>query len=78
MKNYVVALISFFDNDIKQLKVSAESEYEAVKKAVIEFTSEEYKQSEIDFQNSEDYPKDIESLDEHFSNIEMDFSVIEI
>ena len=63
MKNYVVAVISFFENDINQFKVEAENEYEAVKKGVIAFTKEEYRQSEIDLQNSEDYPKDIEGLE---------------
>ena len=78
MKNYVVAVISFFENDINQFKVEAENEYEAVKKGVIAFTKEEYRQSEIDFQNSEDYPKDIEGLEHLYNNAEMDFSVVEI
>lgn len=76
MKNYVVAIISFFDNEIKQFKIEAESEYEAVKKAMVEFTGDKYKQSEIDWQKSEDYPTDLKELSEVQS--EMDFSVIEI
>lgn len=78
MKNYVVAIISFFENDIKQFKVSAENEYEAVKIGMVEFTKEEYRQSEIDFQNSEDYPKDVDGLSNYYINCDMDFSVIEI
>lgn len=74
MKKYVVAIISFFDNEIKQFKIEAESEYEAVKKGMIEFTSEEHRQSEIDYQNSEDYPKNIEEL--YYD--EMDFCVTEV
>lgn len=78
MKNYVVAVISFFDNDIQQFKVEAENEYEAVKKGILYFTPEQYIQGEIDFQNSEDYPKDIEGLETLYNNAELDFSVIEI
>lgn len=76
MKNYVVAIISFFDNKIKQFKIEAESEYEAVKKAMIEFAGEKYRQSEIDWQKSEDYPTDLQGLEK--TQFEMDFSVIEI
>ena len=78
MKNYVVAIISFFENKIKQFKVEAESEYEAVKKAMLEFTSEEYRQDEIDHQNSEYYPNTIEEMKGYFPSCDMDFSVIEI
>jgi hypothetical protein len=81
MKNknfYVVALISFFDNDIKQFEIKAESPYEAVKKGMLEMASEKHKQDEIDFQNSEDYPKTIEEMEEHFANCDMDFSVFEV
>jgi len=74
MKKYIVAIISFFDNEIKQFKIEAESEYEAVKKGMIEFTSKDYRQSEIDYQNSEDYPKNIEEL--YYD--EMDFCVTEV
>lgn len=78
MKNYVVAVISFFDNDVKQFKVEAENEYNAVKKGIIAFTNEEHRQSEVEFQNSEDYPTDIKGLEHLYNNAEMDFSVIEI
>lgn len=78
MKNYVVAIISFFENDIKQFKITAESEYEALKKGMVEFTKEEYRQSEIDFQNSNEYPKDIDSLENLYHNSDMGFSIIEI
>lgn len=77
MKNYVVAIISFFDNNIKQFNIVAENQYDAVKKGMIEFCDQEdYKQSEIDFQNSDDYPKTIEELDSVYD--EMDFSVMEV
>lgn len=79
MKNYIVAIISFFENNIKQFKIEAESEYEAVKKAMVEFcTTEDAKKSEIEFQNSGEYPIDIQELSFHYANCDMDFSVIEI
>lgn len=75
MKNYVVAVISFFDNAIKQFKIEAENEYEAVKKAMVEFTeTEDGKKSELEYQNSEDYPKTVEEL--YYE--EMDFCVTEV
>lgn len=77
MKKFVVALISFFENDIKQFKIEAESDFEAVKKTLVEFAGP-HRQSEIDYQNSEDYPKDINELEIHLNNCEIDFSVIEV
>ena len=38
MKNYVVGILSMFENDLKLFKVVAENEYEAVKKGMVEFT----------------------------------------
>lgn len=75
MKNYIVAVISFFDNEIKQFEIVAESEYHAVKKAMIEFChSEEGKKSEIEYQNSENYPTTLDDL--YYE--EMDYSVTEV
>ena len=49
MKNYVVAIISLFDNKIKQFKITAENDFEAVKKSMIDFCeSEEGKKDEFD------------------------------
>jgi hypothetical protein len=31
MKNYVVGILSMFENDLKLFKITAENEYEAVK-----------------------------------------------
>lgn len=77
MKNYVVGILSMFENDLKLLKISAISEYEAVKKGMVEFAdSEQNKQYEIDWQNSEDYPKDLEGLYSVYE--EIPFSVIEV
>ena len=55
MKNYVVGIISMFDNDLKLFKVIAEDEYNAVKKAMVEFAgNEENQKHEIDWQNSKE------------------------
>ena len=77
MKNYVVGILSTFENDLKLFKITATSEYEAVKKGMLEFfDDEDAKESEIKWQSSEDYPKDLEGL--WFSYEEMPFNVIEI
>ena len=78
MKKYVVAVISFFDNDLKQFIIEAENEYEAAKKGLIEFTSEEHKASEIEHQNIEDYPKDIDELESYYIDCEIGINVIEV
>lgn len=74
MKKYVVALISFFDDEIKQFRVEADSPYEAVKKSMVELAVNEDNQSEIDFQNSEEYPKTIDEM----KDCDMEFSVMEV
>lgn len=77
MKNYVVGLLSLYENDLKLFKITAENEYEAVKKAMVEFCPDQHsKQAEIDWQNDSDYPKDFEGL--HYVYEEIPFSVIEI
>jgi hypothetical protein len=77
MKNYVVGILSFFENDLKLFKVTAENKYEAVKKGMIDFLeNEESKQYEIDFQNSKDYPKTFEDLYDTYQ--EVPFNVIEV
>jgi hypothetical protein len=78
MKKYVVAVISFFENDIQQFKVEADNEYEAVKKGVVCFTKEKYRKSELEFQNSEEYPTDVKGLEHLYNNAELDFSVMEV
>ena len=77
MKNYVVGILSMFENDLKLFKVVAENEYEAVKKGMVDFCdNEESKNHEIDWQNSEDYPTNFEGL--HSVYEETPFSVIEV
>jgi len=78
MNRYYVATINFFDNEIKQFIVEAETELEASKKALVLSTDEKYRQNEIYFQNSEDYPQDMKSLLDYLNNAEMDLSIIQI
>ena len=77
MKNYVVGILSMFENDLKLFKVTAESEYDAVKKGMIDFCPDEKgKQDEMQFQQSDVYPKTFEGLYAVYE--EIPFSVIEI
>jgi hypothetical protein len=81
MKNYVIAMYQEVTEEslINLCGIKAESPYEAVKKANLEFIWNKYKQTEIDFQNSEDYPKTIDELQEHLlENCNIKFSVIEV
>ena len=77
MRNYVVGILSMFENDLKLFKITTESEYEAVKKAMIEFCDDEdSKMNEIDWQNSDDYPKNIEEMISYYEDVP--FNIIEI
>ena len=78
MKKYVVGVLSFFENNIKLYKVEAENEYEAIKKAMVEFTPEKYREEELEFQNSEDYPKTLEDLKSMLLGSDIVTSAIEI
>ena len=61
--NYVVAISSLVDNEIKQFNVVASSEIEAFKKAMVEYTPVEWQQSEIDRQSSPEYPTTMDDID---------------
>jgi len=79
MKNYVVGVLSMFENDLKLFTITAENKYEAVKKGMVEFAksiTSESAQHEIDWQNSEDYPTDLEGLYSAYE--EVPFSVVEV
>lgn len=78
MKHYIVAIISFFDNEIKQYQVESDSQYEAVKKGLLEFCGEENRASELEWQESEDYPTEIAEMHEYLANAEIGFSVVEV
>jgi hypothetical protein len=77
MKNYVVGILSLFENNLEQFKVTAENEYEAVKIGMVEFCEdEESKKFEKEFQESEHYPKDYNGLWDAYE--EIFFNVIKV
>ena len=79
MKNYVVGILSMFDHDLKLFKIEAENEYEAFKKAMVQFASlHGSEESEKDFQKSNDYPKNLDELEDFCANSDLCFSTIEI
>lgn len=79
MKNYAVGYLTFFENELKMFKVQAESEYEAIKKAMVEAaTKEEYKQDELEWQASEKYPDNLEDLIEMLYNSDVTVNAIEV
>ena len=76
MKKYVVASISFLNNEIKQTIQISANELDAFKKHMLTLASDE--EQEDEWQKSEDYPQTYEDLLEEISNWDMDCSVIEI
>jgi hypothetical protein len=79
MKNYAVGYLTFFENELKMFKIQAESEYEAIKKAMVESaTKEEYKQDELEWQKSEKYPDNLEDLIEMLYNSDVVVNAIEV
>ena len=78
MANFVVGYLSFFDNTLKLIKIEGESEYEAIKKVLVLVCEERFKQEEINFQNSENYPKDKESLIDMLYDGDITVNIIEI
>lgn len=77
MANFVVGL-SFFDTELKLIKIEEESEYEAIKKAMVLNCEEKYRESEIEWQKSENYPKDKESLISYLYESDILINIIEI
>lgn len=78
MKNYVVGILSMYDNDLKLFKVEAEDKYDALKKGMVDFTSEEYKEHEREFQNGVICPPNFESLTDYYAVGEIITNVMEI
>lgn len=65
MKNFAVAIMTFWDNELLLLKVEAENKYEAAKLGMIEICKDEVvRQSELEWQASPDYPKTYEEMEE--------------
>lgn len=78
MKNYIVGYLSFFENDLKLLKITADSQYEAIKNAMLELCGdEECRKSEVAWQDSEDYPETLEDLIDMLYNSDIAINVIE-
>jgi hypothetical protein len=78
MKNYVVGILSMFENNLKLFKVEADDKYDALKKGMLEFTPEEYKEHELEFQNGDICPPNFESLMDFYAGGEIITEVIEI
>lgn len=74
MKKYVVGILSFYDNDLKLFRIDADSEYEAIKKAMLESCDND--EGELELQNSDDYPKDVSGLYDLYE--EIPFNILEI
>ena len=81
MKNYVFGYLSFFDNKLILKKITAENELEAAKKAILEVAenlSKDAFNSEKEWQESENFPKDFESLKDEMLNCDFAIEVVEI
>jgi hypothetical protein len=78
MKNYVVGILSLYEHDLRLFKVEADNEYEALKKGMLEFTPDEYKEHELEFQNGAICPPNFESLTGYYEVGEIMTQVIEI
>lgn len=78
MKNYVVGILSMYENDLKLFKVEAEDKYDALKKGMLEFTPDEYKEHELEFQNGAICPPNFESLTGYYEVGDILTKVIEI
>ena len=80
MKNYVVGILdlSAYDLGLELFKVEAENEYDALKKGMLEFTPEEYKEHELEFQNGAVCQPNFESLMDFYYGGEIIAEVIEI
>ena len=78
MKNYVVGILNMYENDLKLFKVEAEDKYEALKKGMLDFTADEYKEHELEFQNGAICPPNFESLTGYYEVGEIITEVIEI
>lgn len=74
MNKYVVATVSFFENEIKQTVQFSEDELGAFKKHMFFLATN--KEEEQQWQNDEDYPKTYNELLEEISNWDMDCNVL--
>lgn len=73
-KMYCVAILNYFDGVIRQFIVYSKDDLDAVKQALLMSCGKDNKQEEIDWQNSKEYPTDIESLKNYLGNAEITFT----
>jgi hypothetical protein len=73
-KMYCVAISNYFDGVIRQFIVYSKDDLDAVKQALLMSCGKDNKQEEIDWQNSKEYPTDIESLKNYLGNAEITFT----
>ena len=78
MKNYIVGVSDLNGYGLHLFKVEAEDNYDALKKGMLEFTPEEYKEHELEFQNGAICPPNFESLTGFYDVGEIMTNVIEI
>lgn len=78
MKKYVVGILNLYDNDLQLFKVEGENKFDALKKGMIEFISEDVREYELEFQNSPVCPPTFEGLMDFYANGELMTNVIEI
>jgi hypothetical protein len=73
-KMYCVAISNYFDGVIRQFIVYSKDDLDAVKQALLMSCGKDNKQEEIDWQNSKEYPTDIESLKNYFFTFTITFT----
>ena len=78
-KCYVVGIISLFDNDLKQFQIYDESEYDALKQAMLlRCNNNRLRSAEAKFQNSPEYPKNFKNLEDLLLSLDVISSVVEV
>lgn len=79
-KTYVVTTLGFLNRTINSKKIIAQNEYDAIKKMMVLLCGEDEnaKADELAWQESDDYPKTLDELDEMFFYKDMTVNVIEI
>jgi hypothetical protein len=78
MKNYIVGVSDLNGYGLHLFKVEAEDNYYALKKGMLEFTPDEYKEHELEFQNGAICPPNFESLTGFYNVGDIMTNVIEI
>lgn len=78
-QGYVVAISSFFDNEIAQILIIAENGYEALKQAILEFEGGGvYNSHLVEMQKNNDFPSTFEELSSWLKKYKYSSSVFEV